>query len=341
MKKPKVLIVAPNWIGDAVLSLPTIDSCSRLWSEHNLTVLARSRVAELFEVRQSEVRVLQYERGDGPHRLKNLMSLGRRMRKERFEFALLLPNSLGSALIAWLGGVPNRFGYSTDGRSWLLTQKRKDRRKEAGLHQVDYYIGLVRGLADVRVDRIPHLRLKPEVTDMGLTLVTALGIEHNELLIGVHPGAAYGETKRWFPERYAAVIERLQKPGRRFLLLGSSGEEFLAERISRSMEYPPINLMGKTTLTEALALIDRCGIFLSGDSGLMHVAAALGIPQVALFGSTDPQKTAPLNDKAVVIHPKTVHCSPCFKRSCSEDLECMKAITVDEVHAAVEKLLLG
>jgi heptosyltransferase-2 len=267
------------------------------------------------------------------------MSLGRSIRKERFDFALLLPNSLSSALIAWLGGIRNRFGYATDGRGWLLTQKVKDRRKEPGLHQVDYYIGLVRGLADVRVDYIPHLRLKPEVRDKGLTLLKALNIEQNELLIAVHPGAAYGETKRWFPERYASVIERLQKPGRRFLLLGGSGEEFLAERISHSMKHPPINLVGKTTLAAALAVVDRCGVFLSGDSGLMHVAAALGIPQVALFGSTDPQKTAPLNDKAVVIHPKTVPCTPCFKRSCSADLECMKAITVDEVHAAIEKLL--
>jgi heptosyltransferase-2 len=138
LKKSKVLIVAPNWLGDAVLSLPVIDSCSRLWSEQNLTVLARSRVAGLFEVQESEVRVLQYERGDGPHRLKNIMSLGRSIRKERFDFALLLPNSLSSALIAWLGGIRNRFGYATDGRGWLLTQKVKDRRKEPGLHQVDY-----------------------------------------------------------------------------------------------------------------------------------------------------------------------------------------------------------
>ncbi len=105
------------------------------------------------------------------------------------------------------------------------------------------------------------------------------------------------------------------------------------------MDRPPIDLVGKTTVAEALALVSMCSLFLSNDSGLMHVAAALNIPQVALFGSTDPQKTAPLNDRAVVIHPEQISCTPCFKRSCPEDLECMKAITVDEVVTAAEQLL--
>ena len=105
------------------------------------------------------------------------------------------------------------------------------------------------------------------------------------------------------------------------------------------MDRPPIDLVGKTTVAEALALVSMCALFLSNDSGLMHVAAALNIPQVALFCSTDPQKTAPLNDRAVVIHPEQISCTPCFKRSCPEDLECMKAISVDEVATAAEQLL--
>jgi heptosyltransferase-2 len=105
------------------------------------------------------------------------------------------------------------------------------------------------------------------------------------------------------------------------------------------MVQSPIDVVGKTTVAEALALVSRCGLFLSNDSGLMHVAAALRVPQVALFGSTDPRKTAPLNDKAVVIHPNEIRCTPCFKSECPEDLECMKAITVEEVAAAAEKLL--
>jgi heptosyltransferase-2 len=105
------------------------------------------------------------------------------------------------------------------------------------------------------------------------------------------------------------------------------------------MDHPVINLIGKTTVAEVLALIGQCSLFLSNDSGLMHVAAALNIPQVALFGSTDPQKTAPLNDGAVVIHPSQVSCTPCFKSECPADLECMKAITVEEVAVAAENLL--
>jgi heptosyltransferase-2 len=261
------------------------------------------------------------------------------LRREKFQLALVLPNSLSSAIVTWLAGVPERLGYSTDGRGWLLTHRLRDRRKERGLHQVDYYLGLLRSLGASQVDRIPRLQLRENFLELGLTLLRDMGIDKRELLIGVHPGAAYGETKRWFPERFGAVLERLQKSGRRFLLLGGPGEELIAQQIGMVMERPPLDLVGKTTVAEALALISMCALFLSNDSGLMHVAAALNIPQVALFGSTDPRKTAPLNDRAVVIHPERVSCTPCFKRSCPEDLECMKAITVDEVYAAAEKLL--
>jgi len=338
-KELKIVILAPNWIGDAVLSLPVLDACFRLWPGASLTVLARAQVAELFEARKPEVRVLGYERGNGPQRLRKLMGLGRKLRREGFELALLLPNSLSSAVVARIAGVPQRVGYSTDGRGWLLTQRLEDRRKERGLHQVDYYLGLLRSFGAYRVDRIPRLKLKPAVTERGLALLDVLGIDRNELLIGIHPGAAYGETKRWFPERFARVMDLLQKPGRRCVLLGGPGEERVAEKISTITAHPPINTVGKTTIAEALALISRCGFFLSNDSGLMHAAAALEIPQVALFGSTDPGKTAPLNDKAVVIQPEGVSCTPCFKSECPENLECMKAITVNEVYVAAERLL--
>jgi len=340
-KELKIVILAPNWIGDAVLSLPLMDACLQLWPRAKLTVLARAQVAELFEAREPEVRVLEYERINGPQRLRSLMSLGRRLRREGFDLALLLPNSLSSAIMARLAGVPQRVGYSTDGRGWLLTQRLGDRRKERGLHQVDYYLGLLHRFGGYREDRIPRLKLKGEVTERGLALLNMLGIDRNELLIGVHPGAAYGETKRWFPERFARVMDMLQKPGRKLILLGGPGEERLAERVSTITAHPPINTVGKTTIAEALVLISRGGLFLSNDSGLMHAAAAMRIPQVALFGSTDPEKTAPLNDKAVVIHPEGVSCTPCFKSECQENLECMRAITVDEVYTAAEKLLEG
>jgi len=339
LKKPKILILAPNWIGDAVLSLPVLDACFQLWPGANVSVLARAQVAELFDSRESKIRVLQYERGNGSQRLRNVMKVGRRLRRERFELALLLPNSLSSAVVARLAGVPQRVGYCTDGRGWLLTERLEDRRKERGLHQVDYYLGLLRSFGISRVDRIPRITLKAKVAERGQGFLDGLGITRNELLIGVHAGAAYGETKRWFPERFARVMDLLQKPGRKFVLLGGPGEERLARRISGFTAHPLINTVGKTTIAEVLVLISRCGLFISNDSGLMHVAAALNIPQVALFGSTDPGKTSPLSDKAVVIHPRGVTCSPCFKRECQENLECMRAITVNEVHAAAEKLL--
>ncbi len=335
----KILVVAPSWIGDAVLSLPAIDASGRFWPDAEIAILARTGVAEIFEARESGEQVLPYRKERGGRRLLQLLKLGRRLRRQRFQLALLLPNSLSSALVVWLAGVPERVGYATDGRRLLLTHPLKSRRKEHGLHQADYYLHLVRSLGVAQVDRMPRLQLTSHMVKRSLSLLNELGIDKDERLVGVHPGAAYGEAKRWFPERFAAVLERLQKPGRKFLLFGGPGEETLADEISMRLSQLPINLVGRTTMVEALGLIGRCDLFLSNDSGLMHVAAALGIPQVALFGSTDPQKTAPLNERAVVIHPNQIECTPCFKPSCALDLECMKAITVDEVCGAAERLL--
>jgi heptosyltransferase-2 len=335
----KVLLVAPNWLGDAVLSLPAIEGSITLYSGSEVTVLARSAVAQVFSVVRPGLRVFEYERGGGIGRPLSLLKLGRRLRRESFQLAVLLPNSLSSAILTWIAGIPERIGYDTDCRGWLLTDRLRDRRKKRGLHQVDYYIQLVQSLGATIKDRIPRLQLQPHLTEGGQYLLAEQGIEQDELLIGIHPGAAYGEAKRWFPARFAAVIDGLQQPGRQILLLGGAGEEELADQIISSTRSPVINLVGKTTIAEVAAIIRRCGLFLSNDSGLMHMAAALGIPQVALFGSSDPQKTAPLNDRAVVIHPEHVSCTPCFRSECPRDLECMDAITVEEVCQAAEALL--
>jgi heptosyltransferase-2 len=339
MKERKVLIVAPNWIGDAVLSLPVLEAGSSLWGEAELTVLARRGVSEIFRAARPEVKVIEYQRGFGLSRIRQFLQLGRSIGREVFALALILPNSLSAALLVWIAGVPERVGYATDGRGWLLTEKVRSRRKERGLHQVDYYVELIRSLGATGVNRLPTLQLKPEFAKRASALLAEAGVGDQEILVGVHPGAAYGVTKRWFPERFAAVLDRLHKPGRRILLFGGASETPLAEEISTRMRQAPVNFVGRTSVTEVTALINRCSLFLSNDSGLMHVAAALSVPQVALFGSTDPQKTAPLNAKAVVIHPTQVDCTPCFKRRCPHDLECLKAITVDEVCAAAERLL--
>ncbi len=334
-----ILIVAPNWIGDAVLSLPVIDEAGRLWPNSEITVLARTAVARILLTRKPAVKVLEYARGGGISRIALLLRVGRQLRRKRFQLALLLPNSLSSALMVWLAGIPQRVGYATDGRGSLLSHKIRSRRKERGLHQVDYYIHLLHSLGARRVDRTPSLQLDSRTVERASLFLRELGVDKDERIVGVHPGAAYGEAKRWFPERFASVLERLQKPGRRFLLFGGPGEEWLAQEIDSKVRQPAINLAGKTSVEEVLGLISQCDLFLSNDSGLMHVAAAFGIPQVALFGSTDPQKTAPLNDWAVVIHPKEVSCTPCFKSECPEDLKCMQAITVDQVVTAAEGLL--
>jgi heptosyltransferase II len=252
--------------------------------------------------------------------------------------ALHLPNSFESAFISFLSGIPRRAGYNTDGRGLFLTHPVKVHPEAKKKHQVDYYLDLVATLGFQPVGRIPEISLGPELKKVAQQWIDSLGFPEGTDFVGVSPGATYGSAKEWFPERFGNLADRLQQGlGAQILLLGSSGDRKVAESVCRSARDALVDLTGKTTLGEAMALISRCRLFVTNDSGLMHVAAALGVPVVAIFGSTDPLRTGPLGGMSRVLC-KTVPCAPCFKAKCPEDRRCMDLISVDEVFAEAEKL---
>ena len=157
--------------------------------------------------------------------------------------------------------------------------------------------------------------------------------------MGVNPGATYGSAKRWFPERYAALCDRMSEfYNARIMILGGPGEERVGRQVSESMRHPSVNLCGKTNLREAFALIERCQLFVTNDSGLMHVAAALDVPLVAIFGSTNPRTTGPSSVRSCIVQVP-ISCSPCLKPECSEEHQCMREITVDMVYDIARTLL--
>ncbi|MBW1981996.1 MAG: lipopolysaccharide heptosyltransferase II [Deltaproteobacteria bacterium] len=332
-------MVAPSWIGDAVLSLPAIDACVQHWSGRQVTVLARSSVAQVFRQSGRPVGVMEYELEGGLRKLAQRLLLARILRSRGFAAALLLPNSFGAALLVWLAAIPIRIGYATDGRAMLLTHRLACSQPEDTGHQVDYYLHLAGKMAAARIERQPRLPVNREAQRTVLARFAELGLRPQALFIGVHPGAAYGEAKRWFPERFAAALDRLASPERQIILFGSAADRQIAAEIKGRMSSAVIDLVGRTTLAEAMWLISRCSLFVSNDSGLMHMAAAFRVPQVALFGSTDPRKSAPLNEHAIVLQAEHLWCAPCFKRRCPADLSCFQAITVEQVVAAAESLL--
>jgi heptosyltransferase II len=322
-----ILLRAPNWVGDAVMSLPVLSGLTRLVPGAPVTVLAASRVAPLFAGQPGVQEVITYPAGLAKWR--TLLGLW-----GQFDLALALPNSFESALGLWLTRTPHRLGYAANGRTPLMTTVLKGRKHLKGLHQVYYYLGLLGALGPVGTFFPPHLRLSAAEMAAGRRYLTSAGLDPAKPWVGLAPGAAYGPAKRWPAERFAAVGDLLQGDLQAGLvLLGGADDREAAAEVQGSGRGRFLNLAGQTTLRQALAVLSCLKVLITNDSGLMHAAAALDTPVVAIFGSTDPAATRPFTHRASIIHhPRP--CSPCLERTCTKDYACLTEITVAEVTAA-------
>ena len=322
----KVLVRAPNWLGDVVKSLPAVRAIREIFAHAELTVVARPSVAELYERESCIDHVTRYT----ACRLAEKRDFAAGLRAARFDCAILLQNAFDAALMARLARIPERIGYSRDGRGWLLTRGiAVPKPGEIPRHERFYYLELLRraGMMEhfpetraIRLDRIPHAR------EAGLRHLAELGITGP--VIGVSPGAAYGTAKRWLPELFAEAAVKLSG---RVLVFGSGSERDLCALVAATTGGR--NLAGETTLTEFIELASVCRLFLTNDSGAMHVASALGVPTVAVFGATDDTTTGPTGDLARVVRAHA-ECSPCLLRECPIDHRCMTRVTSDAVASA-------
>ena len=326
-----ILVRAVNWLGDAILTLPAIRQLKGFFPQASLSVLALDRVAPVFLQQPEVAEIIRYLPKPPASSLKDWLQSIYRLRQRRFDLAVIFPNSLESALVAMLLGVPNRVGYNTEGRSCLLTQVVHGPDKMAGLHQVYRHEGILQAFGPVSGDGFPELALTATELEAASQLLLANGWRPPQKIIGLSPGAAYGPAKQWFPDRFAAVAHRLQEEfGALVVLLGSGGDQEAAREITDAMQSPPVNLTGWTDLRTAFAIIHQLNLLITNDSGLMHAAAAMWTPLVALFGSTDPFTTGPFTPLASVLH-HPVPCGPCLQRQCPENHQCMDLISVDEV----------
>ncbi|MGQ9689154.1 MAG: lipopolysaccharide heptosyltransferase II [Desulfobaccales bacterium] len=327
-----ILLRPPNWVGDAVMSLPLLAGFRRLFPRASLTVLAVPRVAPLFAGQPGVAEVIPYPAGR--EKWRTLLGL-----RGRFDLALALPNSLESAFGLWLSRTPCRLGYAADGRSPFLTTVIKGKGSLQGVRHVYYYLGLLEAFGPVGEVWPPRLHLSEAELAAGRAL-----LEQNEQSpggpwVGLAPGASYGPAKRWPAERFAAVGEILRQEFQaRVVLLGGPDDRQAAAEVQRCGQGRFLNLAGQTTLRQALAVLAHLKVLITNDSGLMHAAAALGVPVVAIFGSTSPAATRPFTRRAAVIH-HPLPCSPCLKRTCTVDYACLTAITVTEVADAARTWL--
>jgi heptosyltransferase-2 len=318
-----VVVRAPNWLGDAVMALPAMRGVRAHFRDARLVVAARASVSPLW-LEHTGVCPDDVVSVDADRETEQLRMLGA-------DAILLLPNSFGSAWTAKRAGVAERWGYRGGGRNWLLT--RSVPRPRGVVHQVDYYCELVRSLGIAVDDAVPRLSARPATLVRADSALLAGGWKPGEPLIGFAPGAAYGNAKRWPPDRVAAVIAAVAARGAVPVLLGAPADRDTRRAIESSL--PPgtrvVDLVGRTDLATFIGVAARCAAFVSNDSGAMHVAAALGIPLTAIFGPTNERVTAPAGPGPRQVIVRDVFCRPCMLRECPIDHRCMKRIHVDDV----------
>jgi heptosyltransferase II len=338
------LIIAPQWIGDAVMTEPLLRALSARGEQ--LTVFAVPWVAPVYRAMshigglQATVDVPFQHGGLQWHARRGLASSIQSGKWGKFDRAYVLPNSLKSALVPWLAGIPERIGYAGELRFGLLNRRWANPPRHERGAMVAHYLALA-GLAQDSASPFTQ----PQLFAASLDALSTHGLTPQTYTV-IAPGAEFGQAKRWPIEHFAALIAELAKSNLPVVLLGSAKDAYICQVIrNKALRKAPnanvLDLSGKTNLTDAIHLIAAAKNMVSNDSGLMHIAAAFGIAQVAIFGSSDPHHTPPLNNRAKVLW-RGLACSPCFKRSCplegAAHMRCLKIIESTQVVGALHEV---
>jgi heptosyltransferase-2 len=331
----KIIVRAPNWIGDAVLSLPFMDWLHGHFRDSEIWIAGTDWVNGIYSSLDYLAGTIVLPSRNG---FKNSGRTIREIQKHRFDVGLLLTNSFASALLFYRAKIPERWGYIRDGRYLLLTRRVKQASYEKPPHQLDYYLHLATKLGiepgPVKLD----FRLADETRTEAKALLLSLPINLENPLVILSPGASYGPAKRWPVDYFSKLAERLQEVVEaEILIVGAEEDAELAEAIAMPLKKKPVLLTGKTTISQLAGIITQAAVLVTNDTGPMHLANALHTPVVAIFGPTDPERTRPFQEPAVVLK-KEVPCWPCFYRTCPYAHQCMTQITPEEAFQACLEL---
>jgi heptosyltransferase-2 len=339
----KILIRATNWVGDAIMALPALRAVRKRFPEADISIVARPYVADIYRDQEICDQLIPYD-PDGLHAgFSGRERLAAELRAQKFDVALLLQNAFDAAWLTWRANIPERIGYARDGRGFLLTKAVPlPRTGEIPVHEKFYYLELLRRagwLDSVQDETFIDLRVPEAKRRSANEFLCKSGVRQGALRIAIGAGASFGSAKCWPPSRFAEVANRLQSEADAdVILFGTIAEASVAAAISAEMRRSPTDLTGKTAIANLPELLSQCHLFIGNDSGAMHVAAAVGLPTVAVFGPTDPFGTAPVTPRCSIVQQKP-YCSPCFLRRCPTDHRCMTAITADMVEAAARPWL--
>src|SRR5690242_6018820 len=336
MEYRRILVRATNWVGDAVMSIPALEALRERYPGARISILARPWVAGLYGREPFCDELIPYEAPRGWRGLGEKHRLAAELRRRRFDAAILLQNAFEAAALVRWAGIPVRIGYARDGRGWLLTHPIPTPLEgETPRHQRFYYLELLK-----RARLIDSYPLDGAIRLYGATAAAAVGRERLQRIfgarriIGVSPGAAYGGAKRWLPERFAdAALKVARERGAGVAVFGSKEEAPICEIVSGRIQAGGVDsasLAGSTALGEFIEMTAACDVFLTNDSGPMHIASALGVPTVVVFGATDEMATGPTGEHSRIVR-EPVDCSPCLLRECPIDHRCMTRVSAERV----------
>jgi lipopolysaccharide heptosyltransferase II len=318
----RILIRSSNWLGDAVMSVPAVRAIKKGRPDAHLTILAPEKIAPMWRLISEVDEVLALPN-------KSLFTAMRLIATQKaFDVAILFPNSLRVALETWR--IPRKVGYRGHNRSWLLNQIVREPKKPGPPEH--HAIRFLRIAEDCGADVDPA---KP-IGDFSLAQTSSI---KDRTSLGLCPGAEYGPAKRWLPERFAEVATAVsEKAQRKWILIGTDKDQAIGETIAAALGDNCTNQIGQTTMGELISELRSCRALLTNDTGTMHLAALLGLPVVAVFGSTEPALTGPMGSGHVIVR-RHVECSPCFLRECPIDFRCMKEVTTQQVVDAMMSIL--
>jgi len=332
----RLVILSPNWLGDAVMALPAIADVRRAAPHASIAIAARAAIAPLFQLVPDVDGTIVLAKPPALHDVARWRSVGAELSHLGFDAALLLPNSMHAALLVSRAGIPERWGYATAWRGPLLTRAIP---RSRGLHQVESYQGLVRALGFTSGPSEPRVCVPQEARDVASRLLADAGWNGRAPLVALAPGAAYGGAKRWPPHYFGELASALAADDVSSVMVGSAADAATAADVTRAGAAAAgrlHNLVGRTDLSALAGVLTLCRTLVTNDSGAMHLAAAAGVSVTALFGPTDDTATRPLGEAHMILtHP--VWCRPCMLRECPLDHRCMRGIDVAAVLASTRR----
>lgn len=341
----KIVVRGTNWVGDAVMTIPALRELRRIFPDAYITLYTRAWTQGIFQDADFVDELLTFDREKSS--FKTVLAQAKVWRKEKFDLAVLFPNSFESALLAKLGKVPNRFGYAKDGRSFLLTNAVKIPAWKNTRHEVFYYLNLVAEIekkyfgTSTVLENEPRFELnvsekrKAEAREF----LKQNGVNLSKKIIVFCAGSANSPAKRWETESFAKLGDKLKNNlDAEVVLDGAKNEVEISQTVAAAMQTKPIVLTGKTSLAKGAAILSVADLLVSNDTGAAHISAALGTKTLVIFGPTNPLTTQPLGSEII---RQDVECSPCNFRVCPIDHRCMTRISTDEVFRKAAQLLVS